>query len=61
MAKKQTKKGALDSKKDEETPKSDVSKLFNEMLDNLYRESALIRRKSEISSRTLSIRFGSDY
>lgn len=34
---------------------------FEQMLTELYRESRAIRRKSEVSSRTLSLRFGSDY
>lgn len=34
---------------------------FEQMLAELYHESRVIRRKSEVSSRTLSLRFGSDY
>ena len=39
----------------------ETDKLFDSMLSELYRESASIRCKPEISNRTLSMRFGSDY
>ena len=43
-------------------PKSkDSGELFDNALRDLCRESAAIRSRSEISLRTLSLRFGNDY
>jgi len=67
MAKAQTLKKSAYTKSDKDAVNdfegsiTNRKELFDRMIDNLYRKSVSIPRKTEISSRTLSMRFGSDY
>ena len=66
MVKKQTYKSNAVTTKDNKTEVkvlnyTEIDRLFNKMISDLYHDSVSLRRKPEISPQTLSMRFGNDY